>query len=118
MRMPGQTGEQLQITCKNLPDIIWQGANGILAKPEWRYKFSASATIHYDAGPDDGWKGIHVPDEIKKWVKLAHYCEDDGMYKFPPSPSRELGVILGAGKTIPETFASLKKNVDAFGDDR
>jgi hypothetical protein len=114
MRMPGQTGEQLQVTCKNLPQRIWMGANGIMVKPEWAYKFAVSATIHYDAGPDDGWKAVALPEPLKKWAKLARYCEADGLYHFPPSPSRELGVLLGAGNSIPAAFASLRKNVDAF----
>ena len=114
MRMPGQTGEQLLETCGNISDVIWRGANGILIKPEFKYKFSASATIHYDAGLENEWKTISVPMQVRKWAKLSHYCIIDGMYQFPPCHTRELGVVIGAGNSIEQAFATLKKNIDAF----
>jgi len=115
-RLPGQTGEQLQETCKNLADVIWHGANGQVLEPEWRAKFSASATIHYDGGGPDDWKVLTVPKDIKNLVKPAHYCEVDGALHFPPCGSTELGVVIGFGNSIPETFARLKKAVDGLSD--
>jgi len=115
-RMPGQTGEQLQETCANLADMIWHGANGELLEPKWNYRFAASATMHYDACVENHWKTLRVPKEVKQWVKAAHYCEVDGVLQFPPSPSDELGVVIGCGNSITETLAHLRKNIDALGD--
>lgn len=116
MRMPGQTGEQLQETCANLADIIWHGSNGELIDPKWNYKFAASATIHYDACEADGWKVLEVPKEVERWTKLCHVCLHNGVRVFPPCHTAELGVVLGCGNTIEETFARLKKNVDTLSD--
>lgn len=115
-RQAGQTCEQLQETCANLADVIWHGANGELLEPKWNYKFAASATMHYDACVDGHWKTLRVPKEVKQWVKAAHYCEVDGVLQFPPSPSDELGVVIGCGNSITETLAHLRKNIDALGD--
>lgn len=113
-RQAGQTCEQLQETCENLGEVIWRGANGEMVDPKWRYKFAVSATIHYDGGTCDQWKMLRVPDESKPWVKPAHYCMVDGAYWFPPCPSDQLGVVIGAGNSLSEAFARLKKTIEAL----
>lgn len=115
MRMPGQTGEQLLETCSNLPDVIWQGAQGKLIKPEFKYKFAAEATMHYTAGGE--WKVLKVPDKIRQWVKMAHYCEKDGMCHFPSKSNDELGVVLGVGNTIEKAVSALMENLEQLSDE-
>lgn len=115
MRMPGQTGEQMLETCSNLADVIWQGAHGILIKPEFKYKFAAEATMHYTAGGD--WKILSIPENVRQWVKLGHYCKLDDYYHFPPKTNDEVGVILGVGNTIKEAVVSLLGNIDALEDE-
>lgn len=115
LRMPGQTGEQLLESCVNLADVIWQGANGITIKPEFAAKFVAEATIHYSGG--DGWRVLRVPEQVKRWTKLYHYCQDGGLYHFPPRKIDEVGVIIGMGDTIEEALTAVKENFEAFKDE-
>ncbi len=122
MRMPGQTGEQLLETCENLAEVIWQGANGELIVPKFAAKFSAEATLHHSgASKDDGmgscWKTIRIPEEVRRWFKLYHYCEADGALHFPPHKTDELGVVLGLGDTIEEAIDHLKANLEAMKDE-
>lgn len=116
MRMPGQTGEQLLETCVNLADVIWQGANGNLIKPEFKYKFAAEATLHYTDCPDI-WMTVRIPKEILQWVKLYHYCYLDGAYHCPPGRNDEIGVVLGVGNTIEEAIDHLKANLKVLKDE-
>ncbi|CAM5999303.1 unnamed protein product [Sphagnum balticum] len=109
MRMPGQSGEQLLETCTNLPDVIWNGANGIVIEPDFKYKFSAAATMHYTAGGE--WSVLKVPEKVRKWVKLYHYCERDGICHFPPKSNDELGVVLGCSNTIEGAIDKLKEHL-------
>jgi len=109
MRMPGQSGEQLLETCTNLADVIWNGANGEVIDPEFKYKFSAAATMHYTAGGE--WSVLKVPEKIRKWVKLYHYCERDGLCHFPPKSNDELGVVLGVSNTIDGAIDRLKEHL-------
>lgn len=113
MRMPGQTGEQLLETCSNLADVIWKGANGELIDPTWHAPYAAEATVHYTE-KDDGWKTIHVPEEIEQWFKPGHYCVVDGMLQFPPGKNDEIGVIMGIGETIEESIDALKEHFSKF----
>jgi hypothetical protein len=109
--MPGQTGEQLTETCSNLPEVIWAGANGELIDPEFIYKFSAEATMHYTGGTES--KYLEIPDEAKANVKLCQYCiGDDDSYHFPPHANDEVGVVLGLGDTIEDAISQLKYNFE------
>ena len=110
MRMPGQTGEQLLRTCKNLPEVIWRGANGELVKPVFNYKFAAEATMHYTAGGD--WWVLKVPEKVRPWTSLYHFCELDGYCVFPPKSNDEPGVVIGGGDTIQKAFEHLKANLE------
>jgi hypothetical protein len=112
LRMPGLTGEQMLETCSNLAEVIWYGAHGKMIKPKYKYSFAAEATMHYTAGGE--WKFIKVPEKIKQWVKLLHYCKVDDTYHFPPSEKDEVGVILGLGDSIESAIGALKKNIKAM----
>lgn len=118
MRMPGQTGEQLLETCKNLAEVIWHGANGELVEPEFAAKYAAEATLHYKNHTDDRWKVLRIPNKVRQFIKLYHYCERaDGTTHFPPHKNDEVGVVLGLGDTIEEAIDHLKENLDGLGDE-
>lgn len=116
-RMPGQTGEHQIETCLNLADVIWEGSHGKLIEPEFGWKFAAEATLHYEASTEDTsisceWKTLKIPEDVRRWVKLYHYCMIDNMYHFLPSKKDEVGVVIGVGDTIEESIEHLKENLD------
>lgn len=116
-RMPGQTGEHQLETLTNLSEVVWQGANGILIKPEFAWKFAAEATLHYeqqskDIGNGEEWKTLHFPKAALPWIKLYHYCILDGVYHFPPHHTDEVGVIIGGGDTIEAAIKHLVKHLE------
>jgi hypothetical protein len=116
MRLAGQTMEHQLESCTNLPEILWFGANGELKDPEYTHKFSAEATLHY--GPyTDHWMTLTVPEEAKPWVKMYHCCEVDGVRKFPPHSSDEVGVVIGLGDTIEEAIEDLRDHLELLKDE-
>lgn len=117
-RMPGQTGEQLLETCANLGEVIWQGANGVLATPKFAYDYAAEATLHYTAGDPEDWKTINVPKAVSRWIKLYHYCYIDKAYHIVPAhASDELGVMLGVGSSVEKALDHLKRNMELLKDE-
>lgn len=111
MRMPGQTGEQLLENCENLAEVVWEGAQGNLIEPIFKYDFSAAATMHYTAGGK--WSVLKIPEKIKQWFKLYHYAKNDGLYHFPPKINNdEVGVVIGLGDTIESAIDKLKENLE------
>lgn len=120
-RMPGLTGEHQQETCLNLADVIWQGANGILIKPDYACKFAAQATLHYELKlkgvvKNIGWKSLRIPPEVEQWLKLANYFKADGLYHFRPHATDEIGVVLGVGDSVQESIDHLKENMELLKD--
>lgn len=113
-RMAGQTMEHLLDTCTNLAQVIYQGAQGEVIKPEFSAHFAAEATLHYTSDFAHGWKTFCVPKEIERWVKLYRCCYADGAYQFPPHKSDELGVINGTGETVEAAIDNLKENFSAL----
>ena len=114
-RMAGQTMEHLLTTCSNLPEVIYEGAQGNIITPEFTHQFAAEATIHY-TGETEGWKALEVPDSLADWVWLYRYCCIDGAYHFPPHKSDELGVICGNGDTIEEAIENLHEHFEELSD--
>lgn len=120
-RMPGQTGEHQLETCANLADVIWQGANGIVIDPEFKWNFAAEATLHYDLAPMDGavtdqWKTLCVPEKTRRWLKFYHYCQLDGAFHFMAQGTDEVGVVLGVGNSVEKAIDHLKANLEEIKD--
>lgn len=114
LRMPGMSGEQLMENCENLAEVVWYGAHGVLIEPKFRYKFAASAMMHYKTKDVDGWSVLKVPEKIQQWVKLVHHAQLEDVCHFPPKGNDELGVILGLGDSIEEAVKMVVKNVEAM----
>lgn len=118
-RMAGQTEEHQIETCTNFADVIWSGANGDLVKPQFKWKFAAEATLHYDLESDDDavseeWKILDVPTEVAKWVKLYSYCKIDGLYHMPLEGTDEVGVVLGVGDSTEGALENLQDHLEAL----
>ena len=112
-RMPGMSGEQFMMMCDNIPEVIWKGANGILVEPQFNAKVIAAATIYCtDYIDDKHWMVLDIPEKLRPFVKLWHYCFHNGKFHWPPKDNNELGLVLGAGNSIEEAIEHLKKNIE------
>lgn len=116
-RTPGQTGEQNFETMANLPELMWKAANGENIAPKWTATHAAAATIHHtDAAPEE-WKTFGIPEDVKRWAKLYHVCEVDGLFHVPPGKNDEVGVLLGTGNDVQSSFEALKENVEKLNNE-
>lgn len=118
-RMPGQTGEHQLETITNFADVIWQGANGNLIKPEFEWKFAAEATLHWDLKSKDPsiidqWKTFDVPKGVERWLKPYHYCKLNGVYNCVGENTDEIGVMIGVGNSTQEAIDHLRANLKAI----
>ena len=119
-RMPGLTGDQLPETCENLAEVIWHGANGELIEPNFICKFSAVATLHYKNHVPHEWFSLNIPDDVRRWFKLYHFCKIDGRYAFIPSVPFECdepGTVIGIGDSIEDAIDHLKENLECIRDE-
>jgi|GEM_PF-2040616 hypothetical protein len=117
-RMPGMSGEQFMMTCENIAEVIWKGANGIMVEPKFNAKVVAAATIYYtDYIDDKHWMVLDIPEKVRPYFKGWHYCFHNGKFHWPPKDNCELGLILGAGDNIREAIEHLKKNIELLKDE-
>lgn len=117
-RMAGQTMEHLMDTCTNIAEVIYQGAQGDLIKPDFSSAYSAEATLHYHSENGvDGWKTFNLNKEAVDCVKLYRCCYADGAYHFPPHKIDEIGVVIGKGNTPEDAIDNLKENFALFKDE-
>jgi hypothetical protein len=119
-RTPGLTGDHLARSCKNLPEVIWRGANGELVDPEFIAEFAAVATLHCKTHVTGEWFTLNIPEEVRPWTSLYHYCIVDGLYHFIPSPPLdcdEPGVVMGLGDTIEDAIEHLQANMEKLKDE-
>lgn len=106
----GSPPSQLQtVLIKNLPEIIWRGANGEIVEPEAPESIGAQVLITSDREKDE-WLTIQLPEELRPCVKSAFSCEIDGMLTIAPNPLENwAGWLTATGDTIKEVIDRLKE---------
>jgi hypothetical protein len=111
------TGSQLELW-KNWSEIVWHGANGQLVEPVPTAKYSAEAIVKM-AGDHSEWRVADVDKGLAKWLKLADFCQCDGLTCFPNSDSPggdEVGWLVALGDTPEACVKQLNKHADMLPD--
>lgn len=106
----GSPPSQLQtVLIKNLPEIIWHGANGELVESETPEEFGGQALITSDREKDE-WLPFQMPDELRPFVKSAFSCEADGVFTIAPNPLENwAGWLVATGDNFEEVIERLKE---------
>jgi len=116
MSLPG-SGSQYELW-RNWGDIVWHGANGELVEPLPTAKYCAEAIVKM-SGDHNEWRVADVPTTLKRWLKLADYCEYGGLTCFPNSEAPggdEVGWLVALGQTPEETIRTLNARADMLPD--
>lgn len=106
----GSPPSQLQtLLIKNLPEVIWRGANGEVVEPEAPEPIGAQVLITTDREKEE-WLTMDIPDELRPCVKSAFSCEIDGLLTIAPNPLENwAGWLVATGDTIEEVVDRLKE---------
>lgn len=106
----GSPPSQLQtVLIKNLPDIIWRGANGEVVEPESPEPIGAQVLITADREKDE-WLTFDMPTELRPYVKSAFSCEIDGVFRIAPNPLENwAGWLVATGDSIEVVIDLLKQ---------
>lgn len=101
----------------NFPDIVWQGANGILIEPIPTAKFSIECMITTKENKDC-WDVVEIPEELVPWARFSSCAYIDGRYCFPPDElhSGDLGWLVATGDTPREVLDRAKELADMLPD--
>ncbi len=101
--------ELYQEMISNWPDILWEGAGGVLVEPEFTAKWGAELLL-ISSWADKNWQAIEFPPEIRDHVKLRYCCEMDGRYYSVPQFTgiAEVGAVVAIGDTEQEAIDNCK----------
>ena len=88
---------------KNLAEIIWYGAKGILIDPVTEHKFGVECLIH-SSWSDNNWQAVNFPKKYRDNIKLRNACVVNGRYYCAPQSSGlvEMGAVVTTGNTLKE----------------
>lgn len=107
--MPIPSAIEIEIY-KNFSDIIIQGAQGKLVKPQPIAKYGVGVCLESEWAQNH-WLEVEIPKEIRQWVKLRMACKiDDKYYAVPGFTS--ICSVIGLGNTIDEAIEKCKKRVE------
>ncbi len=110
------TASQLALY-RNVPEIIWAGANGDLVEPDIDDSVAVECVLSTKA--DNGnWKTVDLPEELREFVAFSECCEIDGRTCFPPDDPNveEVGWIWATGRKIDETIRLLQERIALLPD--
>lgn len=104
------TGSQLALW-NNFPEILWNGAHGVLVDPEPAGQFSMECVLTVKA-EKNAWASVEFPESLKPWVKPYRSCKLGNVHAFPPNDyGDEIGWLVAIGDTPRQTLDAMKEHV-------
>lgn len=112
-RMAAPPSEMYEELYSNWGEILWQGAQGVCVDPVPVAKFGVEALIHSEWA-EENWQPVHIPNGVRRWVKLRNGCRVDGVDYVAPQDYalKEIGAVVGIGDTIEEAVAMCRRVAD------
>lgn len=106
----GSPPSQLQtVLIKNLPEIIWAGAHGVLVEPDAPEPIGAQVLITTDREKCD-WLTFEMPEELRPWVKSSFSCQIRDVLRVAPNPLENwAGWLTATGRNLFEVVDRLKE---------
>lgn len=115
IRLPSPAGEEQGELYKNLPLILYEGAQGRLVQPEIGPMFACEAMIEH-TGDEERIRSLVVPDEEMRWVKLYNAFQSGKRICITPMDHPIIGAVVGIGETPEEALEHLKHNAESLKD--
>lgn len=111
-RHASPAGELYVEQIENLPEVLWQGASGILVEPVISQPWGAQIILQSDWA-EKHWQPVSFPEDIRRFVKLYYHARINGQDYVTPkhfNGMREIGSVIGLGKTMDEAVENAKEN--------
>ena len=97
-------------TYKNLPDIMWYGAEGECITPESEFEWGAEILIE-SAWADSKWQAIQFPPKIRDNVKMRNLTFLNNEYYVVPQSHgiTEIGAVVAVGHSMDDVIEQAKE---------
>jgi len=99
-RLPSPPGDAYIEFYKNLPDIIWNCAEGKIIEPVVEHKYIIQIMIYSD-WVEDNWACLEFPEKYRKNIKMRYACKTkNGYFTIPTKGNSRLCAIVAEDNTI------------------
>jgi hypothetical protein len=97
---------------KNLPEILWEGADGKLVEPEYRGKYGFEVLVQ-SAWVDKHPLLVEFPDKFRDQIKLRYATQfPDGLWIMPQQAGPIFAAVVAYGDSIDECVAEAQEISD------
>jgi len=105
--------ELYQTIITNWPDILWEGADGVMVEPDFVAKWGAQLMIKSEWALDN-WQPISFPKSLRDQVKIHHLAIMDGKYYYVPEckGSSTVGAVVALGDTMEDAIKNCREAAD------
>ena len=110
MRQPSPPGELYQGIITNLPEILWEGANGVMVQPKYAGKWGCEVILKSEWAKEEPIR-VDFPPEFKDQIKIFNSVILEGaLHVIPQGDSMaEFGAVIGWGDTLKEAVDMVRK---------
>jgi hypothetical protein len=112
-RLGTPSNELLQELFDGWPEVLWNGAEGVLVSPKPKARFGCLAMIYSEWATND-WLCLHYPRALDDFVKLRfHTRVGDRDYIVPQVIGiPDVGCVVGTGDTLQAAIKSCKERAE------
>ncbi|HSS98258.1 MAG TPA: hypothetical protein VLK33_14565, partial [Terriglobales bacterium] len=109
-RQASPAGEVYCEMFDNLPEIIWEGADGKLVQPKISKKYGAQLMLTSDWAVEHCQK-VEFPEDIRQNVKLYNHCRVDGVDWIIPQTvkMKHIGSVVAISDSPEESVSECKE---------
>ena len=93
----------------NLPEIMWEGANGTMVQPQYKAKYGCEVLIKSSWSPEKPMR-IIFPEEYRNQIKLRYAAQfGDETWILPQNSGEEVGAICAYGNSLEDCMAEVNE---------
>jgi hypothetical protein len=112
-RQASPAGETYCHAFKNLAEILWEGAAGVLVHPECDFEYAAQIILCSEWA-EEHFQPLEIPEEVRPYAKIYNHAIIDGVDYSVPQIARmkQIGSVVGLGNTPEEACDMAKQHAD------
>lgn len=93
----------------NLPEIMWEGANGKLVEPKYKAKYGCEVLIKSQWSPEKPML-IKFPEEYRDQIKLRYAAQfNKETWILPQNSGEEVGAIVAYGESLEDCMEEVSE---------
>ncbi len=94
---------------ENLPEIMWEGANGVMVEPQYKAKYGCEVLIKSSWSPEKPML-LQFPEEYREQIKLRYAAQfGDKTWILPQNSGEEVGAIVAYGNSLEDCMAEVSE---------